>query len=358
MKRFVILLAAALSVGSSAHAANIGDVAGDFYFTDIKTYFCHMPVIAYNIGGRTCIDAESLGGGYGFEVEWKPEARELDIYDAGENAAADVKSGREDEEHGVTGTPAGKYYFTDIKAILNGEEIESYNIGGRTCIAAENMRDFGYDVDWDSQARTLSISRPQDFYKIETDFGTIATKNNYSRGTRTLGSRFGARTMNIQVSAKDAAEWKQIKADKSRIIYTASGVGYAPLSQICSAVGAGCSMSREEKTAHIEFADGTGFDEPYCAYRFDITYQPENVQLEDCTAGDEMEVIEPGDYYYISCDDVSVYVNGEEVRLGYKYASRNGEVNFYDTGMAVIDSVIYVPLDFALNFLDGYYWVR
>ena len=38
-----------------------------------------------------------------------------------------------------SGDIAGEYYSTDIHTILNGIEIDSINIGGRTLISAENM---------------------------------------------------------------------------------------------------------------------------------------------------------------------------------------------------------------------------
>ena len=37
-----------------------GDIAGVVYATDIRTTLFGAPVTAYNIGGKTCIDAEIL----------------------------------------------------------------------------------------------------------------------------------------------------------------------------------------------------------------------------------------------------------------------------------------------------------
>ena len=57
------------------------------------------------------------------------------------------------------GSVAGSYYSTDIVTTLNGEEIHAINIGGQTLISAEDMRDYGFSVVWDSDNRTLSVYR-------------------------------------------------------------------------------------------------------------------------------------------------------------------------------------------------------
>ena len=56
-----------------------------------------------------------------------------------------------------TGDVAGTYYSTNIHTILNGVEIDSINIGGKTLISAENMMYFGFNVYWDPERRVLEI---------------------------------------------------------------------------------------------------------------------------------------------------------------------------------------------------------
>ena len=67
------------------------------------------------------------------------------------------------------------YYTTDIVTYLNGKEITSYNIGGRTVILAEEMKNFGYSVIWDELKRELLIDKPMDFYRYNTELGVIKT---------------------------------------------------------------------------------------------------------------------------------------------------------------------------------------
>lgn len=49
----------------------------------------------------------------------------------------------------------GNIYTTDIIAYIDNMPINSFNIGGRTIIAIEDLREYGFNVEWDSAARTL-----------------------------------------------------------------------------------------------------------------------------------------------------------------------------------------------------------
>ena len=49
------------------------------------------------------------------------------------------------------------YYDTDIVTYLDGKPITAYNIGGRTYIHAEQMRDWGHIVTWNEEERILDI---------------------------------------------------------------------------------------------------------------------------------------------------------------------------------------------------------
>ncbi len=53
----------------------------------------------------------------------------------------------------------GEVLTTDITAYIDEQPIESYNINGYTYVFAEDLKDYGFDVAWDGNARTLSIER-------------------------------------------------------------------------------------------------------------------------------------------------------------------------------------------------------
>lgn len=56
------------------------------------------------------------------------------------------------------GEVCGEVLNTDIKAYINEKPIKSYNIDGWTGIVAEDLRDYGFYVDWDESNRTLNIA--------------------------------------------------------------------------------------------------------------------------------------------------------------------------------------------------------
>lgn len=55
------------------------------------------------------------------------------------------------------GDVAGNIYETDIVAKIGDVIIPSYNIGGKTVIIAEEMADYGFNVVWNSENRSLQI---------------------------------------------------------------------------------------------------------------------------------------------------------------------------------------------------------
>jgi hypothetical protein len=134
------------------------NAAGDYYFTDISTFLFGGPINSINIGGVTLIDAEAMRY-YGFTVNWHLNSLWLEIIDEQtQNVDALTRAGiRLNLPTGPSGTVAGQYFYTDIRTSLNGRHIASYNIGGRTFIGAEAMRDFGYSVVWDPVELTLQI---------------------------------------------------------------------------------------------------------------------------------------------------------------------------------------------------------
>lgn len=61
-------------------------------------------------------------------------------------------------EDWAIGTVINKVLATDIKAYVNGYEIPSMNIDGRTAIIVEDLRNYGFDVVWNPGKRTLTIN--------------------------------------------------------------------------------------------------------------------------------------------------------------------------------------------------------
>ena len=57
------------------------------------------------------------------------------------------------------GDIVGKAVYTDIVAKINEYDIASFNINGETAIVVEDLRNYGCDVQWDENNRTLNITR-------------------------------------------------------------------------------------------------------------------------------------------------------------------------------------------------------
>ncbi len=55
------------------------------------------------------------------------------------------------------GNIEGYIYSTDILAYVNGKPINSYNIGGRTVVIAEELNGYGFDHTYDDESRTLRV---------------------------------------------------------------------------------------------------------------------------------------------------------------------------------------------------------
>ncbi|MBQ4354324.1 MAG: hypothetical protein IJC71_05460 [Clostridia bacterium] len=153
LKKIIAATLLAFSLAASV-SADVGDVAGVYYATDIRAILNGYEIDSINIGGETLICAEDMAY-YGFDVMWHPEERVLHIANAVTVKAATGCT--VPERGGQIGAPAGYYYETDIVTYLDGKEIPAYNLGGRTYIHAEAMRDYGYDAVWYADARVLEI---------------------------------------------------------------------------------------------------------------------------------------------------------------------------------------------------------
>lgn len=169
-----VLLFVALSISASAAQ---GDIAGEVYETDIKTYCFGKELRSYNIGGQTIIICEDMRG-FGMDVVWDNEKRTLDVIDkypvftyepnsVQRNIDTEYAAFSQSQLHGV------RYiYESDIKVNWNGMPIRSYALNGVMGVIAEDLINYGYNVEWNSEGRTLSISQNMT-PTMETDMGTF-----------------------------------------------------------------------------------------------------------------------------------------------------------------------------------------
>ncbi len=187
MKRLTAVSAAAVIAlcSLSAFAAS-GDIAGQYYSTDIRTCLNDAEINAVNIGGRTLIRVRDMEN-YSFMVSWEEETHSAYVSSMNVPVTGSYEPTTADYP---VGTVLGNYYETDIVTYLDGRQIPSYNIDGRMYIPAEDMRDYGYIVDWDETDRTLSVKSPV-YAGYEYDLLLSAgarpqTEQHYSEGTGAL----------------------------------------------------------------------------------------------------------------------------------------------------------------------------
>ena len=163
---FLLMTAFVLPVS----AARPGDIAGKYYSTDIVTTLNGAQIDAINIGGQTLISAEDMRH-FGHSVIWDGKERTLRITETTglvKTPPAVSKSSK------PSGSVMGHYYVTDIVTYLDGTPITAYNIGGRTYLHAEAMRDWGYIVNWFGDTRRLEITSPKPagyVYRIPLSLG-------------------------------------------------------------------------------------------------------------------------------------------------------------------------------------------
>lgn len=68
------------------------------------------------------------------------------------------------------GENVGTVYYTDIVAYINNYAIPSYAANGTSVVVAEDLREFGFDVEWNGEMRTLNITRNSDIVPKGMEF--------------------------------------------------------------------------------------------------------------------------------------------------------------------------------------------
>ena len=160
----ILLATACLALNLSVAALNPGDLIDHVLATDIRAFIDGYEIPSYNINGKLGIVAEDLRG-YGFDVVWNGDDRTLSI----SRNAYKVTSPAEISEKNTApiGTKIEPVLFTDIVTYLEGAQVESFNIGGRTIIYFSNISKYGTYL-YDDNARASMISYDNHDFKTIT----------------------------------------------------------------------------------------------------------------------------------------------------------------------------------------------
>lgn len=158
-KRVLALtLSAALASALVLPAQAVGEVMGHIYHTDIAAKIDGHPIRSYNIGGTTVVVAEDLRQ-YGFDVIWSAGERTLAVERApGKAADGDYQASGQGKP---AGTVAGNILATDIQTYVQGELVESFNIGGETAIRMSDLAVCG-DLTWDPETDLADLTLAAD----------------------------------------------------------------------------------------------------------------------------------------------------------------------------------------------------
>lgn len=160
MKKIISLLLTIvmlLSTFATAMAAN-GDVVGHIYSTDIRAFINGVEVESYNIGGKTAVVIEDIFENNSSCV-YSDYYRTLKFFSLNPAGLLETKK----QEHSTLGKIIGNVYETDIVTSIYDVAIPSYNIGGKTAVALEDLGDngsfspIGGKFIWDAKARTISL---------------------------------------------------------------------------------------------------------------------------------------------------------------------------------------------------------
>lgn len=145
----------------SAFAAKELSVAGDLLETDIKAYINGCRISSYNVNGYTAVIAEDLLD-YGFDVLWNDATRKVEIKRNDKSEFSGILI--DDTSKAEVGKKVGNAYYTDIRTVVNGITVLSYNIGGKTAIFIDALNLFG-TVLFSNETRTIDCEISDLTYK-------------------------------------------------------------------------------------------------------------------------------------------------------------------------------------------------
>lgn len=149
-----MLVCICLGLTVYAAALRVGEVVDHVLATDIDAFINGYRIPSYNIGGRLGVVSEDLRQ-YGFSVEWNQENRTLSIARDSGRQISPIEV--EDGEVAAIGTRVADVLYTDIVTYLDGRQVDSFNIGGRTIIYFSELSAYGtYLYDNDIRASMIS----------------------------------------------------------------------------------------------------------------------------------------------------------------------------------------------------------
>lgn len=160
--------------GQSVAFAKNGDVVGHIYSTDIRAYINGVEVQSYNIGGKTAVVIEDIIKEKSHGYIYDDYSRTLKFFSLSPNYLVEEKA----QNKTKPGKVIGNIYETDIKTSIYDVALPTYNIGGKTAVAIEDLgcngafSPIGGKFIWNEKERTISLE-----FLYETGYDISGDKN-------------------------------------------------------------------------------------------------------------------------------------------------------------------------------------
>ncbi|MBC7766235.1 MAG: hypothetical protein H7Y41_07090, partial [Hyphomonadaceae bacterium] len=137
-------------------AATDGNAAMYAVNTDIVTYINHYIIASYNIDGNTAVIAEDLSN-YGFQVTRDDEKKTIEITRSTAKEITPV--GTVYKNIKPVGSVVAEVLKSDIKMVVNGVEVDSYQIDGKNIVFMNSLKPFG-EVGWVGELKAVKMWMP------------------------------------------------------------------------------------------------------------------------------------------------------------------------------------------------------
>jgi len=149
----VLISAMVMGILPQNVTAATGDVLGNVLYSNIIAYINDYAIPTSVINGKTLVTVEDLAN-YGFNVTWNGAARTLKVERAENKKFTPL---RVEANTKPAGTVKEKYYETDIKTYLSGNQVTSYAVSGRTLIDFELLKKYG-ELKWIESTKQLRLT--------------------------------------------------------------------------------------------------------------------------------------------------------------------------------------------------------
>jgi len=154
LQRFLIVaLLATAAFGVKTYAAESGTTLGYVLNTDIRVFIDDVEIMGFNIDDWTYVIVEDLAA-YGFVVRWDEVASTLSVT-RGESRTSPRNIPANTAPPGSVAFP---YLATNIVTYLDGNRVQSFNIGGQTVIRTTDLASSFGTEEWLGDVAQLRIS--------------------------------------------------------------------------------------------------------------------------------------------------------------------------------------------------------